>query len=79
VNSGLLNSLGTPPNPTGTMLYPAVRVQTLFDASASWRLPIQPKVVWSLSISNINDQGLATFVGTAPIGRLIMTRLQYTF
>ncbi len=79
VNSGLLNSLGTPPNPTGTRLYPAVQVQTLFDASASWRLPIQPKVVWSLSISNINDQGLATFVGTAPIGRLIMTRLQYTF
>ena len=51
VNSGLLNSLGTPPNPTGTMLYPAVRVQTLFDASASWRLPIQPKVARSISRS----------------------------
>jgi len=79
VNSGLLNSLGSPPNAAGVALYPAVQTQVLFDASASWRLPIQPKVTWSVSISNINDQRLPTFVGTAPIGRLAMTRLQWTF
>ena len=79
VNSGLLNSLGIPPNPTGTKLYPDVPVQTIFDFSTSWRLPIEAKVTWSLNIQNINDQGLPTFTGTAPIGRLIMTRLQYTF
>ena len=79
VNSGLLNSLGIPPNPVGTALYPAVPTQTLFDMSASWRLPIQPKVTWSISIQNINDQKVPTFAGTAPIGRLAMTRLAYTF
>ena len=79
VNSGLLNSLGSPPNPVGTVLYPAVQTQTLFDVSASWRLPIQAKVTWSVSIQNINDQRVPTFVGTAPIGRLAMTRLQWNF
>ena len=77
VNSGLLNSLV--PNPAGGATYPAVPTQALFDVSASWRLPIQPKVTWSLSVQNINDQRVPTFVGTAPIGRLVMTRLQYTF
>ena len=79
VNSGLLNSLGSPPNAAGVALYPGVPTQTLFDVSASWRLPIQPKVTWSLSIQNINDQRVPTFVGTAPIGRLAITRLQWAF
>jgi outer membrane receptor protein involved in Fe transport len=79
VNSGLLNSLGIPPNPVGTQLYPAVPTQALFDVGASWRLPIEPKVTWSISIQNINDQRVPTFVGTAPIGRLAMTRMQWTF
>jgi len=26
-----------------------VPTQVLFDASATWRLPIQPKVTWSMS------------------------------
>jgi len=77
VNSGLLNSLV--PNPNGGATYPAVPTQALFDISANWRLPIQQKVTWSLSIQNINDQRVPTFTGTAPIGRLMMTRLQYTF
>ena len=77
VNSGLLNSLGIPPNPTGTKLYPAVPTQVLFDASASWRLPIKERVTWSISIQNVNDNKLPTFVGTAPVGRLMMTRLQW--
>ena len=32
-----------------------------------------------LSISNINDQKVPTFVGTPGIGRLVITRLQYAF
>ena len=77
VNSGLLNSLGIPPNPAGTKLYPDVPTQVLFDASASWRLPIKERVTWSISIQNVNDNKLPTFVGTAPVGRLMMTRLQW--
>ena len=79
VNSGLLNSLGSPPNPAGTVLYPDVPTQFLVDFSASWRLPIAQKVTWSLNIQNINDQRVPTFVGTAPIGRLMVTRLAYSF
>jgi outer membrane receptor for ferrienterochelin and colicins len=77
VNSGLFNSLV--PNPTGGATYPDVPVQTLFDASASWRLPIKQRATWSINIQNINDQKLPTFPGAAPIGRLMMTRLQYWF
>jgi outer membrane receptor for ferrienterochelin and colicins len=77
VNSGMFNSLT--PNPTGGATYPAVPVQTLFDASASWRLPIKQRATWSINIQNINDQKLPTFPGAAPIGRLMMTRLQYWF
>jgi outer membrane receptor for ferrienterochelin and colicins len=77
VNSGLFNSLT--PNPTGGATYPAVNVQTLFDASASWRLPIKQRATWSINIQNINDQNEPTFPGAAPIGRLMMTRLQYWF
>jgi outer membrane receptor for ferrienterochelin and colicins len=77
VNSGVLNSLV--PNPTGGATYPDVPVQTLFDFNAAWRLPIQQRVTWSINIQNINDQKLPTFAGTAPIGRLAMTRLQWWF
>jgi iron complex outermembrane receptor protein len=82
VNSGLLNSLGTTPNgpnPAGTALYPAVPAQTLFDASASWRLPIRSNVTWSVNIQNIADTPAPTFVGTPNIGRLMITRLQWNF
>jgi outer membrane receptor protein involved in Fe transport len=77
VNSGVLNSLV--PNPTGGATYPDVPVQTLFDFNAAWRLPIEQRVTWSINIQNINDQKLPTFAGTAPIGRLAMTRLQWWF
>jgi iron complex outermembrane receptor protein len=77
VNSGLFNTLT--PNPNGGATYPDVPVQTLFDASASWRLPVKERITWSINIQNINDQKLPTFPGAAPIGRLAMTRLQYWF
>ncbi len=79
VNSGLLNSLGIPPNPTGTVLYPPVPAQTLFDMSASWRLPVQQNVTWSINIQNLADTKAQTFVGTPAIGRLALTRLQWSF
>lgn len=82
VNSGLLNSLGTVPNgpnAVGTTLYPAVPAQTLFDAGASWRLPTQANVTWSINIQNIADTPAQTFVGTPAIGRLMITRLQWNF
>lgn len=79
VNSGLLNSLGIPPNPTGTVLYAPVPTQTLVDMGASWRLPIQQQVTWSLNVQNLADTKVATFVGTPAIGRLMVTRLNWSF
>lgn len=82
VNSGLFNSLGTAPNgpnPVGAVLYPPVPAQTLFDASASWRLPIRSNVTWSVDIQNIADTQVPTFVGTPNIGRLMITRLAWNF
>ena len=81
VNSGLLNSLGSPPNPAGTALYPPVSSQTMIDAGFSWRLPLNTaqKLTWSVSISNLLDLKAATFAGTPPVGRMVLTRLKYEF
>ncbi len=82
VNSGLLNSLGSPPNGATTVLYPPVPSQTEIDAGFSWKLPFDfssSKMTWSLSVSNLLDLKVSTFAGTPPIGRLILTRLKYEF
>ena len=79
VNSGLLNSLGRPPNAAGVALYPSVPTQTIFDIGASWRLPIQANVTWSVNVQNAANTPVPTFVGTPNIGRLMMTRLQWSF
>jgi iron complex outermembrane receptor protein len=79
VNSGLLNSLGIPPNPAGTALYPSVPAQTMVDASFSWRLPTTQNLTWSVNVQNLLDNKAATFVGTPAIGRLALTRLQWSF
>ena len=79
VNSGLFNSLGSPPNPAGTALYAPIPASTLFDAGVSYRLPIAQNVTWSLSVSDILDTRVATFVGVPEIGRLITTRIKYNF
>jgi iron complex outermembrane receptor protein len=77
VNSGLLNSLGIPPNPTGSTLYPPVPASTQFDLGATWKP--QPKISWSLNVTNLLDVQAPTFVGTPNIGRMVVTRIRYEF
>lgn len=79
VNSGLFNSLGSPPNPAGTALYAPVPANTMFDLGVSYKLPIQQNVTWSLSVTDLLDTRVATFVGVPEIGRLISTRIRYSF
>ena len=79
VNSGVFNSLGSPPNANGIALYPGVPTQTIFDIGASWRLPMQANVTWSASVQNAANTPVATFVGAPKIGRLALTRLQWNF
>ena len=58
----------------------AVPVNAFLDASFSWRLPIPgQQVTWSLMGTNVTNNKRFTFVGTPEIGRLVMTRLQYSF
>lgn len=75
VNSGVFNSynVGTP------VRYPGVPVNALLDLGFSWRLPVAASVRWSLNATNVLNNEVPTFVGTPNIGRLVMTRLQYTF
>jgi iron complex outermembrane receptor protein len=75
VNSGVFNSynVGTP------VRYPPVPVNAFLDLGFSWMLPFAANVRWSVNATNVLDNEVATFVGTANIGRLVMTRLQYSF
>ena len=57
-----------------------VPVNAFLDASVSWRLPLPGQsVTWSITGTNITNNKRVTFVGTPEIGRLVMTRLQYSF
>jgi iron complex outermembrane receptor protein len=75
VNSGVFNSfnIGTP------VRYPSVPVNAFLDLGFSWKLPVAAQVRWSINGTNILNNKRATFVGTPEMGRLVMTRLQYTF
>ncbi|MCC6319791.1 MAG: TonB-dependent receptor [Gemmatimonadaceae bacterium] len=75
VNSGVFNSYGV-----GTPVrYPAVPVNAFLDLGFSWKLPVASEVRWSINVTNVLNNQKATFVGTPKIGRLALTRLQYTF
>lgn len=75
VNSGVFNSynVGTP------IPYPPVPVNAFLDAGFSWELPVAHAPRWSLTATNLLDNKVATFVGVPKLGRLLLTRLQYTY
>ncbi len=75
VNSGVFNSynIGTP------IPYERVPVNALLDAGFSWRLPFASNVRWSLNAQNILDSEVPTFIGVPTVGRMITTRVQYSF
>jgi outer membrane receptor for ferrienterochelin and colicins len=57
-----------------------VPVNALLDASVSYSLPtIGRGATISVSGTNLLDTRVPTFVGVPEVGRLVMTRLQYTF
>ena len=75
VNSGVFNSynIGTP------IAYPPVPVNAFLDVNFSWLLPVARSPRWSISATNLLNTNAPTFVGVPPVGRLILTRLQYTY
>jgi outer membrane receptor for ferrienterochelin and colicins len=81
VNSGVYESFVFNPSGAGAAVqYPGVPTANLFDVQFSRRFPKLGKgVLWSLSATNLFDVQVPTFVGTPDIGRLVMTRLSWTF
>lgn len=68
------------PAPAGNFCYQNVPEAFLIDAQISKRFDIgAQKLVWSINATNLFNNQVATFPGVPQIGRLVMSRLQYTF
>jgi iron complex outermembrane receptor protein len=53
---------------------------TVVDASLGYHLPLpRGRALVTLSAQNLLDDRTRQFIGAPAIGRLILTRLQYTF
>jgi outer membrane receptor for ferrienterochelin and colicins len=58
-----------------------VPVNTFVDASFSWQLPFGTarRTTWGVNATNILDNKRPSFAGVPDIGRLVVTRLHYSF
>jgi iron complex outermembrane receptor protein len=86
VNSGVYSSYGTFPNPNGigaafpAYTYGTVPVNMLVDAGVNYRFLLGGRnALWSLTVTNALNNERATFPGVPEIGRMAITRLQYSF
>ena len=70
----------SPAPATGTFCYENVPEAFTFDAQFTKRFDIgAQKLMFSVSANNIFDNRVRTFPGAPEIGRMIMSRLQYSF
>ncbi len=68
------------PAAASTFCYENVPEAFTFDAQFTKRFDIgAQKVMWTLGATNVFDNRVRTFAGAPEIGRMIMTRLQYSF
>lgn len=68
------------PVPTGTFCYENVPEAFTFDAQVSKKFDLgSQKLLWSLNAQNMFDNRIRTFPGVPEIGRMLVTRLQYSF
>jgi iron complex outermembrane receptor protein len=68
------------PAPAGTFCYENVAEAVTFDAQITKRFNLgENKLAWTLNATNMFDNRVRTFPGAPEIGRMIMTRLQYSF
>ncbi|MBY0489767.1 MAG: TonB-dependent receptor [Gemmatimonadaceae bacterium] len=70
-----------PTAPTGTFCYENVPEAVIFDAqvSKSFEIGGNQKLMWSINAQNLFDNRVRTFPGVAEIGRMLTTRLSYSF
>ncbi len=68
------------PVAAGAFCYEDVPEAYLFDAQFSKRFIIgAQKLLWSINATNVFDSEVRTFPGTPNVGRMVMTRIQYSF
>ncbi len=75
VNSGVFNSY----NVNTPIPYEMVPASTFVDAGISMKLPFASNVRWSLNAQNLLDNQVRSFIGVPLVGRMVTTRVQYTF
>ena len=75
------NAYKGPETPAGFFQYQQPPTAMFLDLSASWRLPFQVtrQALLGVTATNLLDNRVPMFAGVPEIGRLIMTRLQFTF
>jgi outer membrane receptor for ferrienterochelin and colicins len=73
--TGVYNSYnnGTP------IPYAEVPENLFFDAGISMRLPMLGNARWSLNGQNLLDNRVNSFIGVPAVGRMVTTRISYTF
>ncbi len=84
VNSGVYSSYGDFTNPNGPTLprysYSSVPVNMLMDAGVNYRFTLGGRnALWALNVTNVLNNERATFAGVPEIGRMAITRVQYSF
>lgn len=69
------------PVPAGSYCYENVPEALVFDAQISKRFNLNgnQKLIWSINAQNMFDNRVRTFPAVPEIGRMVMTRLQYSF
>ena len=68
------------PAPAGTFCYENVPEAFTMDAQVTKRFNLgENKLTWSLNAQNMFDNRIRTFPGAPEIGRMVMTRIQYSF
>jgi outer membrane receptor for ferrienterochelin and colicins len=81
VNSGVY-ATGYTFRTNGQYTYDDVKSARILDANFSWKLPIKgaaQDVTWSLNAENLLGREYRTFPGTPMLGRMLTTRVRYSF
>lgn len=68
------------PGSTTFYMYDGVPTNNLFDIGFNYRLQFGSQgVLWSINGTNVLNNKVRTFPGSPEIGRMVVTRLQYSF
>lgn len=83
VNSGVYSSYGTFPSPNAggpDYTYEQVPVNMLVDGGVNYRFQLNGReALWALTVTNLLNNERPTFAGVPDMGRMAITRLQYSF